>query len=123
MKYFINGNAVAVGSITSGSLKPEVLIPAFANEIKRLSTTRPKIVFEAECWIEGPKSYYDNILVDSVEPDNGSIKDYYESYHEVYASSIMYDLSCYLESMAPSGLMFCNHPGDGADFGWWENEE
>jgi len=32
----------------------------------------------------------------------------------------IYDL---MDSLAPEGYYFGSHPGDGSDFGYWENEE
>ena len=115
MKYRINGNAVAVGTVCFGTMKPEDLIPKFVAEIKRLTTFTPYVVREAENWIEGPKSYYENTL-QITDPSAGTP----EELHAGYAKSIVDDLMSHLNVMAPDGLRFGAHDGDGADFGWWE---
>lgn len=118
MNYKINRNAVAPGSISTGTLKEEDLIRTFSTEIKRLSTARPAIVFEAECWLEGPQSFADNGFTEAFP--NDTIEDTYEA----VSGSIVHDLVEHLNGMACSGLYFGVHWGDAADFGWWEcNEE
>ena len=98
MNFKINGNAVAPGTVISGTLRTEDLVRGFANEIKRLTTRSPAIVFEAELWLKNQTT-------------------------EGAGVSILGDLEEHLNRMAPKGLRFGSHEGDGADFGWWECEE
>ena len=117
MPYKINGHVVAPGSISTGTLKEEDLMKSFSEEIKKLILTRPKILFEAECWLGGPQVYADNDFAEAFPNDT------IEEVHESIAGSILMDMVAYLNSIACEGLYFGTHPGDGADFGWWEVEE
>jgi hypothetical protein len=122
MDFRINGHAMTTGSISTGTLKFEDLIPAFTAEIKRLVSRSPDIVREAEAWIyamknNDPHTYlrdYDVSLGEGVGPKEAV---------EAMGPSVMHDLDYYLNQMAPDGIRFGAHEGDGADIGWWESEE
>ena len=114
MSFKINGHAMAIGSISTGTLRHEDLIKTFSEEVRRLCLTRPDILFEAECWLEGHQSYADNGFTEAFPNDT------IEDVHEACAPSLLEDLENWLNSQAPDGIRFSAHTGDGSDFGWWE---
>lgn len=81
-----------MGSISSGTMRTEGLLPAFADELEWL---RPrgygKLLREAE-------------TVDLESED---------------ADGVLEDLVCALEELAPPFLYFGAHYGDGGCYGWW----
>lgn len=116
MSFKINGHNLAVGSISTGTLKSEDLIKTFSDEVRRLCLTRPDILFEAECWLKGPHEYAANDFTEAFPNDP------VEDTHEALAPSLLHDLECWLNAAAPDGIRFGAHEGDGSDFGWWEYE-
>lgn len=92
-----------MGSISSGTMLPEDLIPTFTFEllrmrgISRAHRARARAI-ESACEEE---NYYEG---DDVNIDLESLFDM---------------LECY----APEFFYFGSHPGDGADYGYWLSEE
>jgi len=84
-----------IGSISTGTLRPEDLLPAFARELERHAPDHA-LVTEAN-----------NILV----WDDGG------------ASELINDIQDALQSYCPPFVTFGAHPGDGADFGYWPDME
>ncbi len=83
------------GSISSGTLRAEDLIPAFAEELERCVNGHPgnmTLVEEARA---------------------------IEDYDSEEAQEILCDLADALNEYAPDYGYFGSHPGDGADFGFW----
>lgn len=117
MEFTINGHKLTTGAISNGTLKTSDLIKTYSDEIRRLSATPPKILFEAECWLKGPREYADNDFTEAFPNDP------IEDTHETLGPSVLTDLDEHLNRMAPAGIFFGDTPGDGACFGWWENEE
>src|ERR1700677_4439518 len=89
------------GSIISATLREQDLIPAFEGvlDIAGVEYDRPASV--------------DKLLLDQALTD--------DEMEEVgfYLNETMFDL---LNEIAPEGTYFGSHPGDGADFGFWEDE-
>lgn len=117
MDFTINGHKLTTGSISNGTLKMEDLIKSLSDEIRRLSLTRPDILFEAECWLKGPQGYADNDFTEAFPNDT------IEDVHEACAPCILHDLDDHLNRMAPTGIRFGVHESDGSDIGWWESNE
>lgn len=115
MKHRIYGHVLSIGPVVSASAPIREQIKAFADEIRKYSLTRPKVLFEAECWLEGPKSYVDNIMGGVNNPDL-NIKEL----HAAYAEPLKYELFVHLGNMAPADTYFANPEGQ---YGWWEEEE
>jgi hypothetical protein len=84
-----------LGTISHGTLRPEDLIPTFADELARLNPSHPSIV--------------DARAMDA-ETDP-------------YAAEMVDELIDALNDYAPDYCYFGAHPGDGADFGFWLSED
>ena len=85
-----------LGTVISGTMRPEDLIPAFLNLADELG------IF---------------IGIDRMEnPPEG----YYESEQAFDDLDYLFDL---LDENAPEGCYFGAHPGDGADYGFWRCED
>ncbi len=86
------------GSISSGTMRPQDLIPDFAGELERLGggKTHQQLIHEAD-----------------------SLTDY----DSEDADEIMAELVDALSEYAPPYGYFGSHPGDGADYGFWPIED
>lgn len=85
------------GSISSGTMRAEDLIPCFYDMLKWLDTDKvhAKLLEEA-----------DNV----------------EDYDSEEASEVLSDLFDALDGFAPAYGYFGAHPGDGSDYGFWLGE-
>lgn len=97
------------GTVISGTLRPQDLIPAF---LSALEATDPDTYFDEyelhHCkWRDGP-------WVAPAEDDP-----WWDSDEAAEALQTLFDQ---LESAAPPGHYFGAHPGDGSDFGFWPCE-
>lgn len=94
-----------IGSISEGSLRPEDLIPTFADELRALSRDNPEpyaaLIAKADAWRDGDATQAD----DDAAPD------------------IIYSLKDALSEFSPPYCYFGSHPGGGADFGFWPDME
>lgn len=97
-----------MGSVISGTMRPEDLIPAFLAELENQTPTKrehQKLVREITRQIDSPDS--------EDEPS------YYES------DGALWDLESLLEALQDYCLpyfYFGAHQGDGADYGYWLSE-
>ena len=82
------------GSISSGTMRPEDLIPDFASELEALAK--------------------DGAFAELIREANAL-----EDYESDDADGILEELFDALNSYAPSYAYFGAHPGDGADYGFW----
>lgn len=91
------------GSIISGTMRLEDLIPAF---LDRLESSRPmkRSTRTITCAIRT-----------SMDQDG-----YYDSEQADYDLDSLFAL---LDGLAPPYWYFGSHPGDGADYGWWLAED
>lgn len=117
MEFTINGHKLTTGTISSGTLKTSDLMKTLSDEVRRLCLRRPDILFEAECWLEGPQKYADNDFTEAFP--NNTIEDV----HECVGPSILVDLELWLNAATPDNIYFGNHETDGANIGWWGKEE
>lgn len=111
-----------LGSISSGTMRPEDLIPCFADELGSLlnkdiqsaiSAGDVRAMSDSELkewckWIARQSSLIG--AAGSVDPDSDE------------ASEILSELFDALEAFAPPLAYFGSHPGDGADYGFWLSE-
>jgi len=89
-----------VGTISSATLRPEDLIPAFASELE---------------YIVGDDPEYAPLLREA-----SALQDS-EDWEDEGASLVLEELFDALDSLAPAGVYFGSTEGDGADFGFWQS--
>lgn len=99
-----------VGSLISGTLNPEDLIPAFLVTLRK----------------------YDVDTANAIELDFRDLFIYMGEFkrlppvgtnlHEDMIQCLV-DLIDALDFVSPAGYSFGTHPGDGSDYGWWPDEE
>jgi hypothetical protein len=92
------------GSVSHGTLRVEDLIPTFLDTIEALNPELATAIRE---------DHADTIehLVTWLEPDPDDLGFLMEILHDT------------LNRLAPAGYVFSAHEGDGADFGFWVDEE
>jgi hypothetical protein len=98
----------SIGSISSGTMLSEDLIPAFADELAELAKTAKSdaykdLLAKADAWLD-------------VDQD---ADDFDADQHNDDGSEIVNDLMDALGEFAPPYFYFGAHPGDGADYGFW----
>jgi hypothetical protein len=89
--------AVEPGSVSSGTMRPEDLIPAFISAIPD----------------SGERAGFEVRLHDIEWGDNDPEE----------LDFLLEDLFDALDAHAPEGHYFGSHPGDGADYGFWRHED
>jgi hypothetical protein len=90
-------------------MRPEDLIPTF---YAFLNTHAPEVLKAEDQLI-----YHH--LINHRFADHVNWEHYYESEDAVYDLERLFDL---MDSIAPETARFGAHPGDGADYGFWETE-
>jgi len=95
-----NGN---IGSVSSATMRPEDLIPAFLWELEH----QDKL-------LKGHKG-----LIKEIN-SRMEAEDYYETEDSGYDLEDLFDA---LNEYAMPGFYFGSHPGDGADYGFWLDED
>lgn len=95
-----------IGSISSGTMRPEDLIPVFLSTLEDLDPERAKQIREDK----------ENKLVfewlDDTDNDKPEAADY-----------LLDELFDALNEYAPPYFYFGSHPDDGADYGFWLSED
>ena len=99
-------NKPQLGSISSGTHLPEDLIPAFAEELERLSK-------------DANGQVADNDTRRLLERADELTEAGFEDADEADLDGLQEDLFIALEELAPPFVYFGTSPGDGADFGFW----
>jgi len=93
-----------IGTVISSTLRPEDLIPAIVNELKRLGIPEDDQALK-------------DLIRDTEQPD------YFERKQDPLGFLLSEDLECLANALdnlyAPIYCYFGAHPGDGADFGFW----
>ena len=100
-----------LGSISSGTMRPEDLIPCFASELESLMKNREPSGAMSADWRDSFAK-----LISEAE----AIEDFYECED---AGDILAELFDALQAFAPPYAYFGAHPGDGADYGFWLGED
>ena len=95
-------------SIIHATHRPQDLIPAFMGAVKAI---------DAEAYANFWKGY----ITLSVDPLTA--EDNHPFWNSNQADWILEDLFDTLNALAPEGYYFGAHPGDGSDFGFWEEED
>lgn len=92
------------GTVISGTLRLQDLIPAFYAELDRVAPARRgRLENEMAAW--------------RIELEEAGETDPEED------EELVHLLVEQLNEVAPHGIYFGAHPGDGSDFGWWETRE
>lgn len=127
-------SAVATGSVSHGTMRPEDLIPAFMSALESIKeeiaapgpiTQSPEETMERVRMV----SAIDDLLgpmearqsgedTDEDTDDDGA--DYFETESAQWDLEELFEA---LDSLSPPGHYFGAHPGDGADYGFWECEK
>jgi hypothetical protein len=89
-----------VGSISTGTLRPEDLLPTFARELERHAPDHALVTAANDILDRLPDEW-----------DGGG------------ASELINDIQDALQEHCPPFVTFGSHPGDGADFGFWPDME
>jgi len=91
------------GTVIRGTLKNQDLIPALTVELRARDTKHrhKKLLDELDILMTAGASYYD---------DDSSIWDL----DQIFSA---------LDSLSPAGCYFGAHPGDGANFGFWDEDD
>jgi len=92
---------IRIGTIISGTLKTEDLLPAFADELRRLDPKNKLL---------GCTSYY-------------AQNEWKIDWESDKAAELLTDVEDALQNMAPVHMYFGTAEGDGADYGWWANTD
>jgi hypothetical protein len=96
-----------MGSVSHGTMREEDLIPTFLEKLKELDPQRAQTLKE-EC---------DKL---ELEQPAGYGQSYYTEESKEDASWVLIELFDALQECAPEDYYFGSHPGDGADYGFWQ---
>ena len=116
-----------IGTIISATLRPQDLIPAFLDALKRCLATdhtsdqHGRLILDAPMTmaVGGIMARLDHSLGSSKWRDSDGLP-YFESEHCQEDIEFLFDA---LNEYAPVGCYFGAHPGDGSDFGFWPCED
>lgn len=95
-----------IGSVSSGTMRPEDLIPAFINTLEYLADGSTDLTLTITSRIE-------------FADEDENCYDYYASDVSGFDLAELFDA---LSGYAPDGCYFGANPGDGADYGFWQAE-
>jgi hypothetical protein len=104
---------IHLGSIIEGTMRPEDLIPEFADELKKAIGNRR----EEENRLLVQKADYFIYRLDLSYEDE-TFEEVFENAKEEM-SELVNELTDALNEYAPPFVRFGAHEGDGAAFGWW----
>lgn len=100
-------------SVSTGTLRTQDLLRAFAGELARITDTGRTITDQ-------------DLINDALAfaqrldgPETGAAM----AHALDYAADALSELTDRLNALAPEGHYFGSHPGDGADFGYWQTED
>lgn len=105
----------SIGSISFGTMKPEDLIPAFLNELEELAPEKAKEIKKDVDKLQIEDDGYGELYNAKDNVDNMSSRE--------LAGFILDDLFDALNDMCEPYFYFGSHPGDGADCGFWFDED
>lgn len=100
-----------MGSISSGTMRSEDLIPSFLWELKHLAKAHNR-----KDHINLYNEINDRIMQGDDDQQAGCEHPYYDSEDADYDLEALFDA---LNEYAAPYFYFGAHPGDGADYGWW----
>ena len=98
-------NNPTVGTISHGTLRSEVLLEAFASELRWIVGKEAAAAWPYLKTLEEADDILTEMQDTDAEPEN--------------AQEIIAELTDMLSALAPPYCYFGAHPGDGSDFGFW----
>ena len=102
-----------IGSISSGTMRPEDLIPAFVSELERRLKNGPPVSRET-------RKAHTALMRDINTAMESEETPYFTSEDLDFDLDTLFDaLNCY----AAPYFYFGAHPGDGSDYGYWLQED
>jgi len=120
----------SLGACSTATLRSVDLLPRFANYLSiALDTVEVRFENSGEALQPFQEKYVSDcrhFIADAVEFHETHGDDYGTEYPMEFqeeAQSIIQDLIDGLTHIAPENHYFGSHPGDGADFGFWECED
>jgi hypothetical protein len=99
----------SVGTLIAGTMRPQDLIPCFLEAVSEFAP-----------------AHYEGLMASAFGPipayvqDEGDSSEWWQSED---AAALLENLFDILHEAAPEGCYFGAHPGDGSDFGWWNDSE
>jgi hypothetical protein len=111
-----------LGSVISGTHRTQDLIPCFLSAIRTIARDKNDELLRIGFTTTIASCYQEAFLnaVPSYVYDEGDDSEWWDSKD---ASGLLESLFDALSEAAPYGYDFCAHPGDGSDFGFWDEED
>jgi hypothetical protein len=103
-----------LGSVSYGTMRAQDLIPAFLKALGAIADSKPDGFDHSHA---SALSVAHINAVPAWVADDGDDCDWWDSEEAGYLMEELFDG---LDSCAPDGYYFGSHPGDGADYGFWE---
>jgi len=129
--FILQSNEIdSLGACSYGTLRSVDLLPRLANYLSiALDTIQVRFENEGQTLLNFQQdivSEYRTLVADAVEFHELNADDYGSAYVdsvELDAQEIIVSLFDALDQLSPENQYFGSHPGDGADFGYWESYE
>jgi hypothetical protein len=129
--FILQSNEIdSLGACSYGTLRSVDLLPRLANYLSiALDTIQVRFENEGQTLLDFQQdivSEYRTLVADAVEFHELNADDYGSAYVdsvELDAQEIIVSLFDALDQLSPENQYFGSHPGDGADFGYWESYE
>jgi len=129
--FILQSNEIdSLGACSYGTLRSVDLLPRLANYLSiALDTIQVRFENEGQTLLDFQQaivSEYRILVADAVEFHELNADDYGSAYVdsvELDAQEIIVSLFDALDQLSPENQYFGSHPGDGADFGYWESYE
>tara|TARA_Y100000310_G_scaffold207602_1_gene208134 strand:+ start:188 stop:505 length:318 start_codon:yes stop_codon:yes gene_type:complete len=103
------GQQIKPGTLIHGTLRDEDLLQAFSDELARIDVAKFREVTKADAHLFAESA---NLTTAQIVEELGE-----------YVTDVINDLMDALNEYAPDGYYFGSIEGDGADFGFWQDEE
>ena len=102
---------VQPGSVSHGTMRPIDLIPLFMGILQKEAPQKAQEILDN----------YPLLDIALTEYEDGNNSPYFES--EEATEVLNNEIWDAMNSIAPKGHYFGSHPGDGSDYGYWEDDE
>ena len=119
-----------LGSVSTGTLRPEDLIPAFVSELEQQKPCHRKhraLIREVNTYLNLEEcgscgAYHPEGFAGDCRENQKRFANDEDFFQSETASELLNELMDALNEYAPAYFYFGAHPGDGADFGFWLSE-